>query len=349
MKLQPQIDLLYEQLKAALDHYSNEERFMSLREIKQRYGVNLRVINGALKMLEEEKLIYRKRYHGIFVQSSHRKHFDSILLVSPDYPSDEINALNRILQKRVLEKYTFHFSQCIYPIGDFYRIPLEKADILLLFGDASPYTIHDLLQFTNCGKPIVFFNRKFEDLPFSFVNFNNIEGGILACKYLIEHGCRKLLTICSEAKKIDILERLMAFEMYAKTQGIQCNRLTCETVAGESANAHAFDFLTKYLEERKCNFDGIFVDCYGSAPGVFGALHDNGLRIPQDVSVISFHGFGENNYCRPQLTTVGCDIESFPALLFEQLQRIIKHEISTFELQLPMQINEYCSVKKMGS
>lgn len=345
MKLQPQIDTLRERLDAELDNFPAGTRFFSLQEIMKKYRVNLRVVNGALEQLEAEKLICRERYRGIFSRVDRRPNTHSILLVMPDFPGNELVSFGKLIRNYQTGNPEFRFLQLLVPLGQHISPPLERADALLLMGDANPYSVKDLMRFEEWGKPVVFFCRMFEDFPFSSVNFNNIEGGMLACEHLISHGCRNLLAIRSECPKNDIEERLNAFQVYAEIKGIPCTRLNCVTVAEESANTHAFAALTEYLKQHGGHFDGVFIDCYGSAPGVFAALKDYGLRIPADVSAIAFHGFGEDNFCRPPLTTVGCEAKDVPHLFFEQLKRVFNQETPCFHLQLPMHVMERGSVR----
>ena len=216
----------------------------------------------------------------------------------------------------------------------------------MLFGDSAPPSMEMLTSLADWRKPVVFFFRQYDDLPFSCVNHNNTEGGMLACEYLISHGCRSLLTIHSECLLYDVEERFCAFETYAKLHNVPCRRLNSQISAEESANYHVFSSLTEYLNTYGCHFDGIFLDSYTSAQGVFSALRNYGLRIPDDVSVIAFHGFGEESPCRPPLTTVGCRPAEGLHLLFAQLKRVLRNEIPRFHIQLPMYVKEGGSVRR---
>lgn len=348
-RLQPQIDRLYKQLNMELDNFPIGKRFFSIQEIMKRFQVNLRVINGALERLETENKITRERYRGIFSSVDRFPSSRLLLLAMPDFPSNELVSFGKLIQNYLIKNTEFRCSQRYLSLDRFTSLLSEQADALLLFGDAKPYSIEELMRLEKWGKPVVFFCRIFEDSPFSFVNFNNIEGGILACEYLLSHGCHNLLVIQTECPKNDIEERLNAFQTYAAIKGIPCLRLNCNTMAEESANAHAFATLTEHLNTYGCNFDGVFVDCYGSAPGVYAALTDYGLHIPNDVSVISFHGFGEDTFCRPALTTIGCRPEDIFSAIFLRLKSVFNREITQFHIQLPMYIMERDSVRSEGT
>jgi DNA-binding LacI/PurR family transcriptional regulator len=62
------------------------------------------------------------------------------------------------------------------------------------------------------------------------------------------------------------------------------------------------------------------------ALGVMKALDDEGLRVPDDVSVVGFDGVPESAYFRPGLTTVGFDFTEVGRRAVEQLLRHMSGE-----------------------
>lgn len=260
-----------------------------------RYQVNLRVVNGALDRLENAGAIRRERYRGIFCRETRHPDISSILLIMPDFPGAEMDSFAELVRNHITEYPEFRLQLQRFLKNDIDKPPSEEVAAILLFGDSAPPSMQMLTCLADWRKPVIFFCRQYDDLPFSCVNHNNTEGGMLACEYLISHGCRSLLTIHSECPLYDVEERFCAFETYAKLHNVPCRRLNSQISAEESANYHVSSSLTEYLNTYGCHFDGIFLDSYTSAQGVFSALRNYGLRIPDDVSVIAFHGFGEES------------------------------------------------------
>lgn len=60
--------------------------------------------------------------------------------------------------------------------------------------------------------------------------------------------------------------------------------------------------------------------------GAMKALQENGLRIPQDVSVMGFDGIDLGQYWHPSLTTMATDKNAFGKKAFELLYASIKDE-----------------------
>lgn len=265
----------------------------------------------------------------------------------PDFPSTEVDSFAKLVMNCGQKYPEFNIRIQRRFINDI-DLPLhDDVSAVLLYGDTSRPSIQKLAYLAYWQKPVIFFFRQYDDLPFSSLNHNNTEGGMLACEYLISHGCRSLLTIHSECQMHDIEERFCAFETYAKLRSIPCRRLNSIIGAEESANYNVSYALAKYLKTYGCHFNGIFLDSYSSAQGVFSTLRQYGLRIPDDVSVIAFHGFGNESVSQPALTTVGCRTDEGLQLLFSQLKRVLCNEIPYFRIKLPMYIKEGGSVRQL--
>lgn len=60
-----------------------------------------------------------------------------------------------------------------------------------------------------------------------------------------------------------------------------------------------------------------------TAVGIVRALREHGLRIPEDVSVVSFDNTYIAETCMPRLTCVGYDYKLFGKLLIETAMQAI--------------------------
>ena len=346
MRLQPQIERLYAQLVTELSKYAPTEHFLSQRTIMRRYDVNLRVVTGALNRMVDEGLIESVRGLGFFCRRSRDFNGKMLFYAIPDWPSPEVSELTALLEAEANARTDFRLIKHKYDPESllFDRWPVRQSDAILLVGDSRPFSANDLKYLLELDKPVVACCKSLTDGPLSTVNFDNIGGGMLAAEYLISHGCQRLMAIQSEPPLSDIVERIDAFCHYAKLRKTPCVKIDCRAESGEKGSVRAEEILKKYLRKYGRNFDAIFVDCYGSAPGVYSALAAEHLRIPEDVSVISFDGFGADSTCHPALTTVGIERSKVAKLLFDQLSLLCSGNIPHFALRLPMELHERESV-----
>ena len=63
-----------------------------------------------------------------------------------------------------------------------------------------------------------------------------------------------------------------------------------------------------------------------SAAGIIRSIHEHNLRIPQDISVISFGNTYLSSLLNPSLTTVGCNFRTFGGEIIKTALSLIKKE-----------------------
>ena len=96
---------------------------------------------------------------------------------------------------------------------------------------------------------------------------------------------------------------------------------------------------TVTLLEQFPGLTAIFAMSDVMAIGAIRALHDRGIRVPQDVSVVGYDGIEQAGYCVPRLATVCQDWEQLARRGVEILLRQVEggaavHEIVPFRLSL---------------
>jgi DNA-binding LacI/PurR family transcriptional regulator len=67
------------------------------------------------------------------------------------------------------------------------------------------------------------------------------------------------------------------------------------------------------------------------ALGVLRALHEGGLRVPQDVSVVGFDDVPESGYFTPPLTTIRQDFPELGKRIMALVLRVLAGEPDTSE------------------
>ena len=63
-----------------------------------------------------------------------------------------------------------------------------------------------------------------------------------------------------------------------------------------------------------------------TAIGALGTIHEAGMRVPQDISVVGFDGISFSNLKQPPLTTVLISRTQLALTAFAALERLIKRE-----------------------
>lgn len=126
-------------------------------------------------------------------------------------------------------------------------------------------------------------------------------GAWLATRHLIQQGHTRIGYICSTHSISDAEDRLQGYYDALKEHGLPINdRLVTFAEPDESGGEQA---MTELLGRGK-QFTA--VACYNDsmAAGAMGVLNDNGIDVPNEISLIGFDDILISRYVRPRLTTV---------------------------------------------
>lgn len=133
----------------------------------------------------------------------------------------------------------------------------------------------------------------------SHVDVTNREGAAAGTRHLIEHGRQKLATITGPSNTTTGIDRRNGFLDAAAEAGIQID--SRRVVEGDFTESSAFDAAGRLLVHPP---DAIFCASDTMARGALRALHAAGLRVPDDIAIVSFDGLVEEHETSPPLTTV---------------------------------------------
>ncbi|WP_275555229.1 HTH-type transcriptional regulator GalR [Mixta sp. Marseille-Q2659] len=148
---------------------------------------------------------------------------------------------------------------------------------------------------------MVLINRSLPAFQQRCIALDDRYGAWLATRHLIQQGHDQIAFICSTHTISDAEERLQGYYDALKEHSLPCNdRLVAfgepDEVGGELA-------MTELLGRGR-NFTA--VACYNDsmAAGALAVLSDNGIRVPEEMSLIGFDDVLVSRYVRPRLTTI---------------------------------------------
>lgn len=161
-----------------------------------------------------------------------------------------------------------------------------------------------LLKKQEEGLPLVCVDRYFEDLDLSFVSSNNYDGAYSASKYLIEQGHKTVACIQGVKYSTPNRQRVKGFEDAMADFGI-----TSYTVSGDAFSEQNGYLETKLLLQQKIRPTAIFAFSNTIAMGCLKALKEEKVKIPGDISLITFDDNPYLNYIEPPLTCISQPVE----------------------------------------
>lgn len=129
-------------------------------------------------------------------------------------------------------------------------------------------------------------------------------GGKFIGEYIGKSGCKKIACMCVDSwdEAIGVVRKKGIMDGLKK-QGIEDVTLCYSDFSFE----HAYGQVTKLLETE--TIDGLICSTDRQAMGAYKAIREKGLRIPEDVSVVSFGGYDTSELLIPKLTTIRFDTE----------------------------------------
>lgn len=175
----------------------------------------------------------------------------------------------------------------------------RRCDALILHVEA--ISDYDLLQWAKQEPPVVLVGRYVAELADRCIHLDNVAGGYLATKHMIEHGHRAIAHITGWMAIEDARARMEGYRRALAEAGIPFDEmLVVEGDFVEEGGGRA----TRRLLERDREFTALVAANDQTAAGALHVLREHGLDVPGDVSVIGYDDVLLAQYLYPALTTI---------------------------------------------
>lgn len=178
--------------------------------------------------------------------------------------------------------------------------------------------------------PTVFIERfPFESQEnFSLVSSDNVQGGYLATRELLEQGCRKILLLTGHDHVSGYQDRRRGYVQALREAGmgeedIHVRYLECL----HYQDAH--DAMMAMLDSGEFDYDGIFAASDWLAIGCCRALEEHGIPIPDQVKLVGYDDISITAFNTVPITTIHQRVDEIGRLATEQLLRAINGEKET--------------------
>ncbi|MBA4699599.1 MAG: LacI family DNA-binding transcriptional regulator [Ruminococcus sp.] len=143
-----------------------------------------------------------------------------------------------------------------------------------------------LAQILNVSKiPAVFLNRSINYASFDSVCSDNYRGGYMAAKYLIERGHRKIGHLAGNRYSNTTRERVRGYGDAMKESGLPVSDYSI--YYGNLDRESGYKFGETIIKEDR-GYTAIFCGNDLMADGLYRALQDYGVRIPEDISIVCY-------------------------------------------------------------
>lgn len=333
----PKYSSLADTLRAeiAMGKFQEGQPLMTEEELAARFKVSRQTVRQAISLLEDDGLVRRVRGSGTYVQHGKRKRQGSLsVTVMTTYITDYIfPSIVRGIESVLSEQGCIMNLSATYNRADTERLLLTRAleqevDGLIIEGTKTALPNPNLALYEELRKrniPFVMINGAYPELkPCTQVMMDDEAGGREAAEHLISHGARSIGGIF----KSDDIQGHLRYRGFA--EALQRSNLPVSDCA---VCWFATETRDRFLLEPKQqilqaipHLDGIV--CYNDqiALRLLETLSQQNIRVPEDVSVVSFDDSAYSTICHPRLTTLRHGKEAFGRLAAQKLLRMMDGE-----------------------
>lgn len=204
-----------------------------------------------------------------------------------------------------------------------------------------------VLEIKKRVKNVVILSDYIEDASISCVYPDGFKAGYLATKYLISLGHKRIACITGHFNWPGYSQlRYLGYKKALEEEGIEFDESIVKE--GKYTIDDAIEATYSILNSAKLP-TAIFVISDPMAVGVYKALQKEGLKIPEDISVISCDNIKLSQYLYPSLTTVGVNkYEMVKTAIQILLEEIREERQPGIRIVFPVELIERKSCKNIG-
>ena len=148
---------------------------------------------------------------------------------------------------------------------------------------------------------LVVLNHRFDSIPDQCFTADHTEGGVLAARALLERGHRKIAVIAGPATLPDNVDRITGFMGELARCGIDTAGMW---IAESDFSPEGGWASAEELVRSGHPFSALFCANDEMAVGALSYLHQAGVAVPRDVSVLGYDDTPSAQFSAPRLTSV---------------------------------------------
>lgn len=278
---------------------------------------------GPVKAATREKILKTIEALGyqpnVFAQGMKTNQSRTIAVLIPDYANPFFAVLLAAVEKALRPH---HYMAMVLSTGDSEEAELESLRGLiarridgLIFHS---YNRHEktlrLLKEINTEIPVVFMDQISRNSEVSGVFIDGFESTKAAVTHLIQSGCQRVAYL--DAVHEATSDRFSAYQAALKEAGIKAPKSYVYRGDFSMESGYAAG---EYFLGLKRPPDGIAVATDNMAIGLMKYLISQGIKIPEQISVIGFDNLAMSSMVTPALSTIAIPIETMGQKAVEML------------------------------
>lgn len=194
--------------------------------------------------------------------------------------------------------------------------------------------------------PVVLVNRYIRSMDLNVVCIDNFRGGYIATNYLIEKGHSRIAHLAGPDNSTTSQDRLRGYQKAMEDAG---QPVAEEAIFfGDLSHDSGYSFGEYYLKNLIGQYTAVFSANDAMTAGLIMKLTENGIKIPDDLSIICFDDSPMAREGAIKLTTVSRDSDTMGLVAAEIMIDMIANGTETKrKVVYPPLLNERESVKDL--
>lgn len=320
------------------DKWTGGNTMLSMKDIAKLSGVSLktvsRVLNNSDKVKEETRqkvldVVHKEGYRPNIIAKSLKEQKTRTIIIFIDRHHGEywgiwhtmiITAFMRIAKEmdyKVLISPSSASDHMTDQTDGFSFLTSGLADGAILMDNILEDQRIDFLIKNNI--PHVVLGNCSNYTKTHWVDLNNYNAGYMGGEYLINKNYRSLVFLLGDSSFKVSQERARGFMEAMKEADISDYRIEY----GISSTIKAYERVLQDIENN-ARPSAYFVSGDERALGVYRAVQEKGLRIPEDVAVLGIDNIQHGQYLYPSLSSINQPIDIFASQVITMLIKIIE-------------------------
>lgn len=192
--------------------------------------------------------------------------------------------------------------------------------------------------------PIVLIDSYIKDSKHINIGIDDEKGAYIATEYLIKKGHTNIGIVTGTIRKDGVVEK--RYSGYFKALIENEIQFRGENVLQYSSNLEGGRQAGEYIAKNRPDISAIFCMSDLVACGVMESLSKNGIKIPEDISIVGFDNLLISELVTPKLTTINQNISiKGKTAVSTLIKRIDNNKLKENSIILPVELVERESVK----
>lgn len=251
--------------------------------------------------------------------------------------------------KQMVDQACFEQGYSTVPISrneekHFVKMDPQPIDGMIAIGSFTKEEVKDLEMYT---KHIVFLDSTPDAMKYHSI----VPNYHMAVKQVLSHcfdlGKKRIayaggVNTFDDEKQLSMDPRFYYYKMSMINKGLFDEALIIDS---EMNARSGYAAMSQYIKESKNLPEVIFAASDAVAPGIVKALHENQIRIPQDVGIITFNNTSFSEFSNPPLSSIEVFLPECAKEAVRCLKRSWQEQGMSMKLVVPCQLVDRHSVE----